>query len=459
MIKYKTYLLVCFTAFLVSSCSKDYRCCIPSGCQALMSVDLTVLNNDAGADVACGRQEALQQLLMTDDVKNCGIDISERLYCFETADGEFGLVAKVASKRRLGEWLETLAGKNVCRPLGDKRGYDFYSLKESFLIAYSGNALLVMGPVVGEEQPRRQVQMARLLDADDGEGVMQSAVFARLEQMSGPVALIARADALPGKFMLPAVLGVPDGTDMSQVLLSADIDISDGIINVSGDVFSLDSSVDSALKKAAGSYRAVTGTDVAVIPSAAQFVLATNVTGADYLKLLRAGKEVRMMLMGINRAIDIDKMIASVDGDMILAVSDLEHGRMAFGMTAVVKNSDWVEDVAYWKKSCPRGTVIREDNMADGGLPQYHLSGSAGDVYFGMSGASTMYISTDSVILRAKSSGSGFPESVAGTVKGKRLCIIANIDELSRKKQEVAAAVDIMRPLLGDVHTLVYYMK
>ncbi len=40
----------------------------------------------------------LKSLLHVDDVDKCGIDISEKLYLFESADGNLGLCAKVSDE-------------------------------------------------------------------------------------------------------------------------------------------------------------------------------------------------------------------------------------------------------------------------------------------------------------------------------------------------------------------------
>jgi len=427
-----------------------------------MSVDLVSVNNEAGADGAADRQAALKALLMIDDVADCGIDVAEKLYGFETADGEFGLVAKVNSKPGLEDWLGTLVEKGVCKRIGEKRGYDFFTFKESFLISYSGDALIVMGPVVGGDLSRKQIQMAKYLDADDGEGVMQSKMFERLEQMGGPVALVARSSALPEKFTAPVALGAPKGTDAAEVLISADMSAGGGVLNVAGEVFSFNASVDEALKKASGSYRPINGTFLNRIPAAASFALMANVRGADYLRLLRSNEALRAMLMGINTAIDIDKMITSVDGDMLITASAGKTDRMAVRMMATVGDSGWTSDVDYWKKSCPPGTVITESG-AGGNLPQYYMSGSSADVWFGMADAKTMYISTDAAVKSAADAVAvpkdGLAPAVIDRIKAGSLCIIVNLDGLSHYKQEMSVATSILRPLFGDVHTLVYTLR
>ena len=44
-------------------------------------------------------------MLHVDDVDKCGIDISEKLYLFESADGNLGLCAKVSDEGDVEDWL------------------------------------------------------------------------------------------------------------------------------------------------------------------------------------------------------------------------------------------------------------------------------------------------------------------------------------------------------------------
>ncbi|MFS6554482.1 DUF4836 family protein, partial [Parabacteroides distasonis] len=107
------------------------------------------------------------------------------------------------SRSAVEDWFAALQDKGLCKELGEKKGYPFFLLKESFVAAFSGDALRIMGPVVAAEQSRKQLQMAKYLDAKDGEGAMQSKLFERLETLSGAVTMVARASALPEKVVAP----------------------------------------------------------------------------------------------------------------------------------------------------------------------------------------------------------------------------------------------------------------
>lgn len=146
-----TACLMCATAVaatLMSSCSTDYVNVIPKGSTALMSLDLAKMAEQSGMDDN-RRAALLRETLGIDDINGCGIDLKQKIYAFETADGTLGMVAAVASKAGLEKWLERLADSRKCTKPAEKKGFMFAVLRNSFVVGYSSDAILVMGPSVG----------------------------------------------------------------------------------------------------------------------------------------------------------------------------------------------------------------------------------------------------------------------------------------------------------------------
>lgn len=459
---YSVCMLLLAVVMLATSCSKDYRSSIPVGCQALVAVNLMETSKQIGIADDKGKQSALQAIFMIGDIQNTGIDLTSPVYIFETAGGDFGIVAAVGSRSAVEDWFSILKDKGICKELGEKKGYPFFLLKESFVAALSGDAFLIMGPVVATEQSRKQLQMAKYLDAKDGEGIMQSKLFERLETLSGAVTMVARASALPEKVVAPITLGAPKGTDPSEIIVTAEMNVSNAMLHINGSVFSFNAAVNDALQKASNCYRPFRGRYLDKIPSTAPFALIANVAGADYLKLMRTNEALRTMMLGINTAIDFDKMISSVDGDMVVTIPQLTNDKkLSVNFIAEAKNSDWTADVDYWKKSAPVGTVI--SSVGTAAMPQYTMTGSSVTAGFGMANSNTLYISVNN---GAKSAADvmatpfkGLSPDVAAMIKGKRMCVVAGLDELMRQKKELAVVTEMLKPLFGNFNTLVYTLE
>lgn len=92
-------------------------------------------------------------------------------------------------------------------------------------MGFSGQALLVMGPVVADAQAQLQQQMVKYLKAEEEDGITVSPMYERLQTLSSPMAMVAQAQALPEKFVAPFTLGAPKDTDPSQVVIAADMEV------------------------------------------------------------------------------------------------------------------------------------------------------------------------------------------------------------------------------------------
>ena len=57
--------------------------------------------------------------------------------------------------------------------------------------------------------------------------------------------------------MAPFTLGAPKDTDPSQVVIAADMKVKNGILQIKGETFSFNNTIDAALKKAAQTYRPI----------------------------------------------------------------------------------------------------------------------------------------------------------------------------------------------------------
>ena len=80
-----SFVLVLTVMFFSASCSEK-KCIdvIPSGSTVLMSIDVPRMKSE--------NMDLIKNLFNTDDIENCGLDLDERMYIFETADGNFGLL-------------------------------------------------------------------------------------------------------------------------------------------------------------------------------------------------------------------------------------------------------------------------------------------------------------------------------------------------------------------------------
>ena len=131
---------------LLSSCSdEDYLNAIPRNSKALVSIDMTRMDN--------------QSALMS-DFADCGVDFASRVFLFETADGDFGLCARLGDEAKLSEWLDAKVSAGECEGVVERRDIHFALYHKSWLMGYADHTLMILGPVVASQQASVQMQIA-----------------------------------------------------------------------------------------------------------------------------------------------------------------------------------------------------------------------------------------------------------------------------------------------------------
>lgn len=440
---------------LLASCSgSDYLNAIPSSSSAVISIDMQQM---AERHHMADKANVLKSLLHVDDVSDCGIDLSEKLYLFETADGNLGLCAKVDDDGKLEDWLGKLSQQqHICTPLSERKGFQFTILKGSWVLGFSDKAMLVMGPVVADAQADMQRQMVRFLKADEKQGIQASPIFERLDTISSPMAMVAQAQALPEKFVAPFTLGAPKGADASQVFIAAEMDIQKGMLRIKGETFSFNDGIDKALKDAAKNYRPIKGKYVTSMPDDAVAGIFMNVDGNKFLPMMQSNKGIQQLLLGINAAIDMDNIIRSVNGDMAIVMPSLSDANLKMTMAAQLAHSKWLADVGYWKESCPKGSSI-----ADWGKNAYYYTDGKTSFYFGVSDDSQFYSGSDQILASysIKESNHPIPAEIRKEVVGQKLAMVINLNKSEGGNDTMSAITSLLSPIFGNLTSIVYTLR
>lgn len=439
----------------VTKDNTDYLNVIPAKSKMLISFDFGKIAKMPGK--SGDAEKAFLDFLKVGSMSDCGINLKKKTYLFEAPDGTLGLVAPVASERSLTSWFERLAEAGKCSGIVDRRGFRFTVISGNFVAGYSSGALLVMGPSVGAGQAELQRQMIKYLAADEEDGISAAAMFKRLGTMNSPVALVAQAHALPDNFAAPFTLGAPRGTDPGQVLIASSMDVNDGNLIITGETFSFNKQVDDALKAAAAKYKPISGRFLNTISSDDLLSVACNVDGKDFIGLLRNNREFRTLLAGANTAIDIDMMIKGINGDIVMSVPAMKASKLDFRLIADVDDDSWLNDVDYWKKSCPEGCRIENWKQPR----TYHFSGPDWNTYFGLKDGKKLFFVSSPEMADAISKPSKTPvsESVINAIKGKKLTAVVSLASANQEKKELETVSAFMRPLFGDISSIIIIVE
>lgn len=430
-------------AIMLSSCSgDDYINAIPESSTLLMSTNTAKLTG-------VGSQQLLKSLLHFKNIDKTGIDFSANVYFFEDARYNIGLCAKVGDDDKLADMLQQ-AG---CR-VEKRRGFRFALLQGNWIVGFSDVSVLLMGPVIPAAIDEMKGQMVQYLKQSEDESIKGTPLMERLQAIDAPMAMVCQASALPEQFITPFTIGAPRDASPSDIMIAASMEVSRGRLLISGQTFSFKKQIDEALKKAQQTYRPIKGDYVKTMSTSDGMGLFMNIDGKNFHKLIRQNRGVSTMLMGINTAIDMDNIIKSIDGDMALIASGLGNDKLQMMMGAKLGNSNWLKDVAYWKQSVPKGGRI-----GDWGKNCFYFTGNQTAYYFGvtddmqyMSGGSK-----DEALRSIRPSQNPINTELQQLIIGNKLVMLINFEAL--KDQKAQAITSMLKPLFGELNTIVYTMK
>lgn len=425
---------------LAASCSNnDYVNAIPSESTALVSMNLSQVKG-------INSRTVFKALLHASNMDNSGIELSDNLYLFEAPDGSLGLCASVSDADDLQAVLEQ-GGKKVV----SRRGARFCALSDSWVAAFSDNCLLVMGPVTPAAQQEQLVKMARYLKQDEEKGIKASRLYEVMDTIKAPIALVCQAQALPERFIAPFTLGTPANSDPSQVMISAKMQVEKGCLKILGHTFSFNQKLDLALKEAAKTYRPIQGKYLPTIDNTSMMNLFMNVDGRLFIPLLQSNKGIQVLLAGINAGIDMDNIIKSVDGDLVIGVPSMLDDNLSITMSAQLADASWLGDVDYWKQSAPAGSTI-----FDWGRQAYCYTDGKISFYFGVSADKQFYSGSTKTKALASIHNSKNPlaADIQQSIKGEKLAMLVNIDQSSENKLNFLKT--ILKPVMGEVHSILY---
>lgn len=438
----KTIGLILSVAVFASCAGNDYVNAIPDDSVMLMSINPTRLTGAKSPLI-------LKTLLNISNIDDIGLDLSENVYFFEDARGNIGICAKVANSKDLNN---TISKRHI--KITQKHDCHFAALPSGWMLGFSDNAALLMGPIVVAQQAEYIRIMSNYLNATEEDGIKGTAMFDKLDSIEAPMAMVTQANALPEKFIAPFTIGAPKGTDPADIVLAAEMEVRKGKLLVQGHTFSFKKSINKALEEANGIYRPIEGKYMKTMSEDDAIGMFINVDGQRFHSLITQNRAITAMLAGINSAIDMDNILRSVDGDLALVSSSLGSETLQLTMAAKLKDAVWLNDIDYWKQSVPAGGKI-----GDWGKNCYYYTSGKTSYYFGVS-ADMQYMSGGSerdALNSINASPNPIGTDLQQMIAGQRLVMLINFASL--KGDKVAAVTSLLKPMFGNVDTIVYTLK
>jgi len=358
-------------------------------------------------------------------------------WLFEDKDGQLGIVLPLPREKYLTDWI---AKTDPQAQTDERRGVKFATLRGQFVVGWTDGRVLAMGPVVEAGQSALKQKMAGYLKSDDE---WTSPLMERLKTMEQPTAFVAQTDALPDALTAFLQVGAPKGHSASDILVAATIESNDQkesgerVMKIKTETFSPKKKVDEALKASLEKYGNIEGTFLSNIDDANPYSVAANFSGDGMVEMLRGNDALRVLIAGLNTAIDIDKMLRSVDGDIVMTMPREKQ----FQLVATSPEASWIKDVGYWKQSAPDGVTISDWQPLG-----FHLRGQEQSAYFGMTMKGELYMASSDSLARQATQSAAHPmdSRLQQMIKGERMVAIINVKSLTKDKPEMKPIFELL---------------
>lgn len=449
---FSQFMIFFTTLLLVCACSgSDYQNVIPAKSTVLISFDLQKMTQQRGL---AGNAKMWKQLLHIDDISKCGIDLTQKLYLFETPDGTLGLCGKVSSESELKDWCKRLQDEGICQKQSKRKDFNFTVMKDKWVVGFSDKALIIMGPVIAESQSDMQRTMVKLLSAKEDDGIKGTPMFDRLDSITSPIAVIAQTQALPEQFVAPFTLGAPKEADLSQILFTGEVNVEKDILCIKRQTFSFDKKIDAALQQSLKTYRPIQGKYVKSMCADDLTGIFMNVDGDAFLPLLQHNNRLQGLLMGINSIIDLDNIIRSVDGELSIVIPTYFEESLNMKMSAQLSNTHWLADVDYWKQSCHKGSSI-----VDKGKNTFCYTNGKNNFFFGVTADKQFFSGSDEKTAKASilPATHPLPLHVQQMILGKKMAIVINIPHDDKELNAIIKST--INPLFGEIKTIIFILQ
>lgn len=388
--KWVKFSFVALVVLMLCSCSKkDYLKVIPADATVVASVNLRSLSekSDFANSALMGMMERVMDGDMGDLQKykdnpmETGIDFTQPLYVFLMKDKTYGIVAKVGDKDDFEEFVAALRKQDLASRPVEKNGMmcgtmgtTNYAFNDDVLLMIDGdgastNTLVRMMEYEGESFVDTEA-FGRMNGADDKDIV----VYANLGYLPEGVQKEFKKNAVDGQL------------NIGDVELLSSIDFAKGSAIMTTKWWGKTEKAQKTIDEMKDCLQKIDGDFLDDLPNDLFVWIGIGTTGEKALERLKGNAQMKEALFMLERGVDVEQIIRSVDGDVSLALSGVSNFmfdlKMDISVRAKLKSTAFLEDVDYWKKSMADYGM----SMRDNGKNSYIWTLDGEDLYWGVDG-------------------------------------------------------------------------
>ena len=386
----KNFLFV-FALLALCSCSKkDYLKIIPADATVVASVNLRSLSEKSDFAnsalmgmmervVIDGEMDELQEY--KDNPLATGIDFTQPLYVFLMQNKMYGIVAKVSDKDDFEDFIAALRKHNLASRPVEKNGVMCGTIG-AMNFAFNDDALLMIDG--NGASANTIVKMMKR----EGESFIDTKAYGRMSDADGKdVVMYANLGHLPESAQQEFKKNVLNGAlNVGDVEFMSSVDFVKGSAIMTTKWWGKTEKAQKAIDEMKDGFRRIEGDYLDDLPKDLFVWIGIGTTGEKALEWLKGNAQTKEALFMLERGVDVEQMIRSIDGDVSVAVSGINNmyfdSKMDFTIRAKLKSSSFLADVNDWKRSMADYGM----SMRNNGKDSYILTIDGEDLYWGVDG-------------------------------------------------------------------------
>lgn len=358
--------IILLVALLLTSCSNDdYRNVIPSDASIVVGVNLGSLAEKS--DIEHSKYMHLFQASLStivpndelDDVRELidrpekiGLDLTAPVYFFGTAGNQIGLVAKVADHDDVEDFVDMLHDLDVASRPKEKSGVTECTLIDEVLCLYTDRAFLLYVDQTSKSKDDARKLATQLLNQGADDSFANTENFDRMEEASADISYYVSADIISKSKLLVSERTSKDSW-LNDLFVIGSLTFDSGRALMVNNILPLNEADKAKMDEFVLKHlRPIEGRYLKMQNGSSPVWGCLGVEGQWLLdECLKDNKDIKGTLFMLERCVDIEQMLRSVDGDITFTIGNFIFSEPNISAMARVKETKFLSDVDYWQKS------------------------------------------------------------------------------------------------------------
>ena len=297
--------------------------------QALKQMDFSI------SDIFKALKHRQQQ--KEEDKAGWGIDMLAPMYGFVSADN---YVCGVYALSDAGDFEEKLKGEDIT--VESQRGFK-WAAKGEILLCFDSGKALVIGPVIRGEADAMRGRMVEWMT----QGSHKVPILSSLKKDDGVISLRSSLAVLP-QALTSQITGNIKDISLNEIFLNASLRVKEKSFLLSTELESEDTKFTDYASEYDRILRPIEGKKLPACIEEPVVRAVFNIDGESLLPVLRENMIVRTVLVGLNLCIDLDMMIKTIDGDVMIEYGGRSASTPSFVASAQIRNQDFLRNAKDW---------------------------------------------------------------------------------------------------------------